>query len=106
MARSQGNERTTCLRRRRVGLEIVPYQAIPGADAATNAPLFLDLLHGEAHPYIEGLVCLSSALLLRTTGTVGSIPAGLELARELLRSGLVRVKFEQFRRAALRLGQC
>lgn len=57
---------------------------------------------GKAHPGIEALVCVSSALLLRTAGAVPSLTAGLALARELLRSGLVRAKFEQYKRAALR----
>jgi anthranilate phosphoribosyltransferase len=86
-----------------LGLDVVAYEAIPGGDAAINAPIFLDLLNARAHRSIEDLVCLSSALLLRTTGAVVSISAGLGLARELLRAGHVRAKFEQYKRVALRL---
>ena len=86
-----------------LGLQIMTYEAIPGGDAISNAPLFLDLLEGKAPPSIEHLACLSSALLLRTAGAAASLSAGLVLARELLRSGLVRAKFEQYKRVALKL---
>jgi anthranilate phosphoribosyltransferase len=86
------------------GLEPVAFDTIPGGDAAVNALLLGDLFRGRAPRSIEDLVGLSAALLLRTAGTVGSIRVGLELARELLRSGQVQSKFEQYRRVALRLG--
>lgn len=49
------------------------------------------------------LSALGAGLLLRTAGTVPSLGAGMSLARELLRSGEVRGKLEQYRQVAREL---
>lgn len=82
------------------GIERHDYDSIPGGDAAVNAVVFRSLLAGDAPDPIVDMVCLSGAVAMHCHGIVDSIETGLQTCRDLLKSGAVAAKFEEFRSAS------
>jgi anthranilate phosphoribosyltransferase len=86
-----------------LGLSRIPYAELPGGDAGVNAELFRSLLAGTGSKPLAQLVCFSAAVVFRACGKAKELAEGLEQARELLGSGQVREKFEQYKALAQRL---
>lgn len=64
-----------------------------------NFETFCRIIDGTAHPYFTALVCANAGVAFKVRGTSNTFAEGEQLALELLRSGTVKEKFEQCRRA-------
>ncbi|GAA3489893.1 MULTISPECIES: anthranilate phosphoribosyltransferase [Streptomyces] len=89
---------------RAVGLEIVPVEALRGADASYNAEVARRLLAGEEGPVRDAVLLNTAAALVALNPGGGSleeeIAAGLEKARESLDSGSAQAALERWVRAS------
>ncbi len=89
---------------RAVGLEIVPVEALRGADASYNAEVARRLLAGEEGPVRDAVLLNTAAALVALNPGGGSleeeIAAGLEKARESLDSGGAQAALERWVRAS------
>ncbi|GAA2263955.1 anthranilate phosphoribosyltransferase 1 [Streptomyces ruber] len=85
---------------RDVGLDLVPVQALRGADASYNADVALRLLDGETGPVRDAVLLNSAAALVALepgSGTlVEQIRAGMDRAAESLDSGAAKRTLERW----------
>ncbi|MEO6913288.1 MAG: anthranilate phosphoribosyltransferase, partial [Candidatus Baltobacteraceae bacterium] len=77
----------------------VPVEALRGGSAQACRDAFESILAGERSPRSD-VVALNAALALQLTETVATFGEGLELARELLRSGKAYQVVERARKLA------
>ncbi|MBX8466381.1 anthranilate phosphoribosyltransferase [Deinococcus sp. RIT780] len=70
-----------------VGVDLHPREAIVGGTPAENAQITRALLTGGGTPAQRDIVALNAGAALRTAGAADSIRAGVDLAREVMRSG-------------------
>ena len=82
-----------------LGLGRSPLSALAGGDRRTNAALLEAVLRGEGSDAHRDVVSLNTALVLWVAGLAPSPAAGLEQARQALRSGAAWSKVEELRRA-------
>ncbi|CAM5386055.1 anthranilate phosphoribosyltransferase 1 [Streptomyces spiroverticillatus] len=89
---------------REVGLELVPVEALRGADASYNAEVARRLFAGEQGPVRDAVLLNTAAALVALNPGGGSlneeIAAGLEKARESLDSGGAQAALERWVRAS------
>ncbi|MFI2409651.1 anthranilate phosphoribosyltransferase [Streptomyces sp. NPDC018947] len=85
---------------RDVGLELVPVEALRGADASYNADVARRLLAGETGPVRDAVLLNSAAALVALEGGGGTlaerIRAGMERAAESIDSGAARRTLERW----------
>lgn len=85
---------------RDVGIELVPVEALRGADAAYNADVARRLLEGEHGPVRDAVLLNSAAALAALSPS--SVPlheqiaAGMERAAESIDSGAARAALERW----------
>jgi anthranilate phosphoribosyltransferase len=80
------------------GLGRSPLSALAGGDRRTNAALLEAVLRGEGSDAHRDVVSLNTALVLWVAELAPSPAAGLEQARQALRSGAAWSKVEELRR--------
>src|SRR5690625_1983168 len=68
--------------------------AIVGGNAEDNAAILLDVLKGNASPYLDTVV-LNAGLGLFANGAAQSIQDGLVMAKESIKSGAAMEKLQQ-----------
>jgi len=85
------------LRPKELGLTEVKPEAIEGGDAETNLAIFDRVLSGKDDGPIAELVALNAAAGLWIYGLSNSLEAGIRQARQLIRSGRAKTKFEEYR---------
>jgi anthranilate phosphoribosyltransferase len=78
-----------------LGLTPAPLSALRGGDVNTNAEILTAVLQGKGTQAQQDVVALNSALALQVGNAVDSYEAGIEKAREILRSGAAWEKLEQ-----------
>lgn len=83
----------TTIRPEDFGLNSCALEDLQGGDAKTNAIIVRDILHGKPGPKRD-IVLLNSAFALVAAGVVDDIPAGLDMARQTIDTGLATVKLE------------
>lgn len=85
---------------RHVGLELVPVEALRGADAAYNADVARRLLDGEHGPVRDAVLLNSAAALVALSPGEGALAeqlsAGMERAAEAIDSGAARGVLERW----------
>ncbi|MFI9718675.1 anthranilate phosphoribosyltransferase [Streptomyces sp. NPDC052396] len=85
---------------REVGIELVPVEALRGADASYNADVARRLLAGEPGPVRDAVLLNSAAALVALAPTdaplAAQIAAGMELAAHSLDSGAARGVLERW----------
>lgn len=85
---------------RDVGIELVPVEALRGADASYNAEVARRLLDGERGPVRDAVLLNSAAALVALEPGSGSlteqIRAGMEKAAESVDSGAARRVLERW----------
>ncbi len=70
----------------------------------SQVEMFYQLIEGNTNNVLyKNLVCLNAGAGFHVIGKTISIDEGARLAEELLQSGSVKTKFEQFRRAYAKL---
>lgn len=79
-----------------LGLEPATSAAIAGGGPAENAAIFERVLGGDEGPHGR-LAWINAGVALTVAGTATDPAAGVNLARELLRSGAVRQTFDRYR---------
>ncbi len=84
---------------RDLGFELCTPEDLKGGEPAENAAITRAILSGEAGPKTD-TVLLNSAAALFANGTVDSMEAGVELAREAISSGAALAKLEAFAAAS------
>ncbi|MFA1822867.1 anthranilate phosphoribosyltransferase [Virgibacillus oceani] len=89
----QGELTSFTLHPEEVGLPVYANECIRGGDAKNNAAITKSVLKGETGPYLD-TVLLNAGLGLYASGTVESIPAGVEMARQSIESGSALEKLE------------
>jgi len=75
------------------GLECCSLEELQGGNAEENAIIVREILHGKPGPKRD-IVLLNSAFALVAAGVVDDIPAGLDMARQTIDTGLATVKLE------------
>jgi anthranilate phosphoribosyltransferase len=70
----------------------------PGADAAENAGFLLGILEGRDTGHRYNIVAANAAAALVVAGVAETLPEGVAVARNLIRSGAAREKLEALRR--------
>ncbi|MGM8365451.1 anthranilate phosphoribosyltransferase [Virgibacillus sp. W0181] len=70
-----------------------PNEAIRGGDVKENAQILLDVLNGEAGPYMD-TVLLNAGLGLFANGKATTIKSGVDLAQESIASGAARERLD------------
>jgi len=68
------------------GIEPAPIESLVGGDSKKNADILRSVLDGEEGPRSE-VVALNAAAALHVAGLAGNMRRGLDMAREVLRSG-------------------
>ncbi|MER5362078.1 anthranilate phosphoribosyltransferase [Streptomyces sp. NPDC002785] len=95
-----GSVREEAFDPRDVGLELVPAQALRGADASYNAEVARRVLAGERGPVREAVLLNSAAALVALDPTDGTLneqlAAGIEKAAESIDSGAARQALERW----------
>ncbi|HEX5565394.1 MAG TPA: anthranilate phosphoribosyltransferase [Streptomyces sp.] len=85
---------------RDVGVELVPLEALRGADAAHNADVARRLLDGEGGPVRDAVLLNSAAALVALEPSdaplTEQIAAGMELAAESIDSGAAKAALERW----------
>ncbi len=76
-----------------VGLASYPLEAIRGGDAKENAAILRSVLDGEPGAYLD-TVLLNAGFGLFANGKVKTVKEGVDLARDLVRSGLAKQKLQ------------
>jgi anthranilate phosphoribosyltransferase len=79
----------------KLGFERCALADLRGGDAARNAALLREILSGAAGP-IADAVALNAGAALYVGAACESVGAGVERAREVLRSGQARQRLERF----------
>ncbi|GGZ09768.1 anthranilate phosphoribosyltransferase [Streptomyces poonensis] len=89
---------------RDVGIELVPVEALRGADASYNADVARRLLNGETGPVRDAVLLNSAAALVALepgTGTLAErISAGMERAAESIDSGAAKQALDRWAAAS------
>lgn len=70
-----------------LGIRVTDPESLRGGDVAESARRFCAILEGREHSAASEAVALNAGSALLVAGTVESLAAGLEMARELLVSG-------------------
>ncbi|ADV67836.1 anthranilate phosphoribosyltransferase [Deinococcus maricopensis] len=70
--------------------------ALAGGDAAENAAITRDVLQGRGTPAQQDVVTLNAGAALYVAGLCPSLPAGVERARDVLRSGEAWTLLERY----------
>lgn len=78
------------------GVQLHPKEAIVGGSPAENAETTRALLTGGGTRAQQDIVALNAGAALRTAGKVGSIRDGVEMAREVMKSGEGWAKLQQY----------
>ena len=82
------------------GMDVVKLESIQGGSAAENAAMLQDILAGrDGGPRTE-MVVLNAAAGIACAGIAGSMTEGIEIAREMIRSGAAMDKLERMREAS------
>lgn len=97
----QGEVKTFNFRAEDVGLAPASNQLLKGTTAAENAELTLRILSGRERGPKRDVVVLNAAAALLVAGYVPDLPAGVELAAELIDNGSAYRKLEHLRRIAV-----
>ncbi|EAG4419884.1 anthranilate phosphoribosyltransferase, partial [Listeria monocytogenes] len=79
------------LRPEDVGLTSYPLEAITGGDAKENAAILRSVLEGEPGAYLD-TVLLNAGFGLFANGKVETVQEGVDLAKDLISSGLAKQK--------------
>ena len=77
------------------GLKRRPLKEIKGGDCQTNREIFYSILEGQ-YPPGEDFLALNAAFALSAAGRVKDIKEGVELAKELIKSGKVAQLVERY----------
>jgi anthranilate phosphoribosyltransferase len=91
------------IRPEQLGLKAAPPEALKGGDAAYNAKIVRAVLGGEATEAQRDMVALNAAAALVAAGVATDMRAGLERAREVLRSGAALQALERFAKTSQEL---
>jgi len=78
------------------GYKIASQEQIRGGDANYNASLFRDILNGVRGP-MRDIAELNSAFVIYTAGVTDNIKDAINVARDIIDSGVAMKKFEEFR---------
>ena len=84
----------------RYGLLAMSADELAGGDVATNATIIEDLLSGGGTRAALSAVLLNAAAAIYVAGRAPDVGAGIEVARESIRSGKARAALEALRRAS------
>ncbi|HLO11835.1 MAG TPA: anthranilate phosphoribosyltransferase, partial [Pseudoneobacillus sp.] len=69
-----------------IGFSCIPNSVIKGGDSKRNAEILLQVLKGEKGAFRD-TVLLNAGLAIFTSGVAGSIPEGIQKAKESIDSG-------------------
>lgn len=82
------------------GMDLVKLESLQGGSAAENAAMLQDILAGrDGGPRTE-MVVLNAAAGIACAGIAASMTEGIEIAREMIRSGAAMDKLERMREAS------
>ena len=82
------------------GMDLVKLESLQGGSAAKNAAMLQDILAGrDGGPRTE-MVVLNAAAGIACAGIAASMAEGIEIAREMIRSGAAMEKLERLREAS------
>jgi anthranilate phosphoribosyltransferase len=82
------------------GMEPVGVESLQGGSAAENAVLLQEILAGKDHGPRTEMVVLNAAAGIACAGIAGSMSEGIEIAREMIRSGAAMERLERMREAS------
>ena len=91
---SQGRIHLESYQAEELGLEPYPLGSIQGGSARENAAILLSVLNNQASPYLE-MTVLNAGLGFYANGLVQTLPAGLDLARQVIADGQAAKKLRQ-----------
>jgi anthranilate phosphoribosyltransferase len=103
---SAGGTSESVIRPEQLGLKTASAEALLGGDAAENATIVRNVLsgNGEATEAQRDMVALNAAAALVAAGAASDLRAGLERAREVMRSGAALRALERFVATSQELG--
>ena len=82
------------------GMEPVGVESLQGGSAAENAVLLQEILAGKDRGPRTEMVVLNAAAGIACAGIAGSMSEGIEIAREIIRSGSAMERLERLREAS------
>lgn len=94
---SEGEVRLSTLNPQQFGLTSAPTGALRGGDVADNADILTNVLQGKGTDAQQDVVALNTSLALQVAGVVAleDHQAGIEQAKDILKSGAAWSKLEQ-----------
>jgi len=94
---SDGGVRLSTLNPQQLGLTSAPTGALRGGDVAENADILTNVLQGKGTAAQQDVVALNTSLALQVAGVVAleDHQAGIEQAKDILKSGAAWSKLEQ-----------
>jgi anthranilate phosphoribosyltransferase len=84
-----------------LGIESAPIEALAGGDSETNAHILRSVLEGEAGARGD-VVAINAAAALFVAGIAGDMGQGLEMARDVLKSGQALRVLERYAESSRR----
>lgn len=85
---------------KQLGIKECEPSKIPCGNAKENADEFFRLIAGNGNSYLEDMVCANAALALNCQNNSISILDGMCQVREVIRKGLVKMKFLEYKEMA------
>lgn len=86
-----------------IGLAYAEYADLPVGLAENNAKVFYRLLDNEALSGINDMVCINAGFSLFSAGISPTIQDGYKEAKRVIKSGLMKKKFEDYRNFSQRI---
>jgi anthranilate phosphoribosyltransferase len=81
-------------------MEPVDLESLQGGSAAENALMLQEILAGRSSGPRTEMVVLNAAAGIACAGIIDSMAEGIEIAREMIRSGAAMDKLERLREAS------
>ncbi|MCM8787055.1 MAG: anthranilate phosphoribosyltransferase [Candidatus Omnitrophica bacterium] len=78
------------------GLKKIRLKDVEAKNVKENAEIFKHILEGKESHYLD-IVCANASACFFILGKVKNLKEGLNLARQLIKGGLVKKKFEEFK---------
>lgn len=91
---NEGKQTHFTLSPEEVGLPVYTNEKIRGGDAKDNAAILLHVLNGNTGPYLD-TVLLNAGLGIYANGAAHTIQAGIDMARESIKSGAALERLQQ-----------
>lgn len=88
------------IRPRDLGLAHAELHELQGGDAATNAAILEAILAGQGSGPREDMVCLNAGAAIACAGLADHLSDGIDVAREMIRSGAALDRLQRLRKAS------